>query len=83
MHSHEQVTTRIIELLGRHARPGERVGPDTEIVAGLGLDSPQVLELVLELEEAFDVSVSMNALSGVQSVGDLARVIHDLASASR
>lgn len=42
----------------------------------LGLDSLDTVELVMTLEEEFDVSIEVN--ESIQSIGDLLKVIHEL-----
>jgi acyl carrier protein len=54
--------------------------PSSELLADLGFDSLQVLELVGELEDHFDIAVPLNALTHVRTVGDIAAEIHRLTS---
>ena len=58
------------------ASPGVTVEEDTNLVETLGLDSQRVLDLLLDLEDEFDVLVPMEALVDVETVGELATVIH-------
>ena len=51
----------------------------TELVADLGLDSVQVMELLLEAEERLDISIPLNILPSVRTVRDLALELHRLA----
>ncbi|MCC7410356.1 MAG: acyl carrier protein [Gammaproteobacteria bacterium] len=82
MHSYDEVLHRLYEILAPHADPGIVLVENTDLVVDLGLDSPRVLDLVLELEEHFDVSVPMNVLPDVQTIGDLARQIQQLIDAT-
>jgi len=54
------------------------VGPDTSITKELGLDSLAVMNFVMALEDRFDVSIPMDKLAGIETVGDLAATIADL-----
>ncbi len=45
------------------------------------LDSVKVLDLVMEIEDEFDISVPMNLMADVQTVNDLVDVIHQVESA--
>jgi acyl carrier protein len=54
--------------------------PASELLADLGFDSLQVLELVGELEDHFDIAVPLNALTHIRTVGDIAAEIHRLTS---
>lgn len=52
-------------------RHGEITG-DTNLVSDFTLDSFQVMEFMMELEEAFDIMIDMNSLSNTHTVSDLA-----------
>jgi len=43
----------------------------SEVVGDLGLDSIQVLELIAELEDHFDINVPLNNLGHVKTVGQM------------
>lgn len=73
-----QTVEQLLEVLRPFAGAGRTIGPDTDLTADLGLDSPRVLDLVLEVEERFDVSVPMNVLPDVRTVRDLALAVERL-----
>ena len=45
----------------------------------LPLDSLQLYELVVDLEERFDLQISDEAIEKIRSVGDVVDMIHDAA----
>lgn len=53
---------------------GEITG-DTNLVSDFTLDSFQVMEFMMELEESFDIMIDINALSNTHTVRDLAVVV--------
>lgn len=53
---------------------GEITG-ETNLVSDFTLDSFQVMEFMMELEEAFDVMIDMNSLSNTHTVHDLAVIV--------
>ena len=59
--------------LGAH---GEITG-DTNLVSDFTLDSFQVMEFMMELEESFDIMIDMNSLSNTHTVKDLAKIVSD------
>ncbi|QWT21654.1 acyl carrier protein [Bacillus sp. NP157] len=74
--NHPDVVARIIVLVtpiaeGRVAVITER----TELTGELALDSLKVMDLMLAVEDEFDISVPINALAEVRTVGDLATLI--------
>ena len=57
---------------------GKQVSGDTDLVADLGLDSLQVMELLMEMEDAFDISIPVNVMADVRTVGELAGAVQVL-----
>lgn len=78
MPTYEHILAETIDVL-RPFSKGHAVTEDTEIVSALGLDSMQVMELVLQAEDRFDVSIPLNILPSVRTVRDLARHLQELA----
>ncbi len=77
MPNREEILQGLIQRLQPLAAPGVNVDQETNLVETLGLDSQRVLDLLLDLEDDFDVLVPMEDLVDVQTVGDLATVIND------
>lgn len=50
----------------------------TDLVGDLGLDSLQVMELLMEMEDAFDVSIPVNVMADVRTVGELVGAVQKL-----
>jgi acyl carrier protein len=67
---------RLIALSARRFKldPG-KLAADGDVFASLGVDSMQVLELLSELEQEFDVEIPDYELRAVKTFADLARVI--------
>ena len=47
----------------------------TNMVTELQLDSFQVMEFMLEVEDHFDIAVDLDSLSNIQTINDLAGVV--------
>lgn len=47
----------------------------TNMVTELQLDSFQVMEFMLEVEDHFDVAIDLDSLSNIQTIHDLADVV--------
>ncbi len=57
----------------------EEISEHTEIAKDLGLDSLQVMEVVTEIEDAFDITFPVNDLFDIRTVRDLVlRIQHIL-----
>ncbi|HYG88941.1 MAG TPA: phosphopantetheine-binding protein [Azospirillum sp.] len=68
----------IIKMISTLPQAAQGVGPDTNIVRDLGLDSLAVMNFVMALEDRFDVSIPMDRLAEIETVRDLAVAIADL-----
>jgi len=53
----------------------------SELVADLGFDSLQVLEVVAELEDRFDISIPLNDLPATRTVGQVVSQVAALVAA--
>jgi acyl carrier protein len=66
-----RVEEGIIDVLKNVSRRPIEPGPDSDLVADLGFDSLQVLEIVAELEDRFDVSIPLNDLPATRTVAQV------------
>ncbi|MEM7387214.1 MAG: acyl carrier protein [Verrucomicrobiota bacterium] len=73
----QDVTDIIVKELG--VTP-EQVTPEAKFIEDLGADSLDTVELVMALEERFDIDVPDEEAEKLQSVGDVIRYIEDSAS---
>ena len=73
------VIARISAVLGDMADPVARrageIGAGTSIMRDLKLDSLAVMDFVMALETEFDTVIPIDALSGVETIGDLAELL--------
>ncbi|MCB1704323.1 MAG: hypothetical protein KDI17_05640 [Halioglobus sp.] len=51
---------------------------DTALVADIGLSSLEVMEFIEKIEDHFDISIPLNILPDVNTIGDLARKVREL-----
>ena len=47
------------------------IAEETELAAGLGIDSPMALQLLFELEEALNIEISDEDAAAMETVGDI------------
>jgi acyl carrier protein len=76
MPSYDEVLNKLGQMLQAHVRGTAAIHEEMVLTADLELDSAQLMELVLEIEEEFDISVPLNILPDVQTVRDLALQLH-------
>jgi acyl carrier protein len=79
--SHDRFERETIEIVKRLSRRSIEPRPDSELMADLGFDSLQVLELVGELEDHFNIAVPLNGLTHVRTVGQIAAEVARLVDA--
>ncbi len=51
---------------------------NTELVGDIGLSSLEVMEFIEKIEDHFDISIPLNILPDVSTIGELANKIHQL-----
>jgi acyl carrier protein len=71
MQSYEDNLARLCSVLQRHTDADIVVGEETMLASELGIDSAQLMEVLLEVEDEFDVSIPLNVLPNVYTVRDL------------
>jgi len=69
-----------VEILKRVSRRPIEPRPGDDLIADLGFDSLEVLELVGELEDHFGVAVPLDQLTGVRTVAHVAARLRALAA---
>jgi acyl carrier protein len=50
----------------------------TDLVADIGLSSLEVMEFIEKIEDHFDISIPLNILPDVNTIGELARKVRQL-----
>lgn len=78
MANYEEIERRLLDHLRGLADGDPELGPETDLVDTLGLDSTEVVDMVLDIEDEFDVLVPMNELTDVRTAGELASLVHRL-----
>lgn len=64
------VAERVIEIVAEQLGVSkEQITPETSFVNDLGADSLDTIELVMELEEEFDINIPDEASEKIQTVG--------------
>lgn len=53
----------------------KEIRPDAHILDDLGADSLDVVELVMALEESFDIEIPDSAVEGLRTIADIERFI--------
>ncbi|MGH8035319.1 MAG: acyl carrier protein [Lysobacterales bacterium] len=83
MNNNADLERQITNLLAHYLEPAWAAEPQnrieitgaTNLTSDLTLDSFQVMEFLLEIEDTLDVAIDMKSLSDVHTVADLAAVV--------
>ena len=79
--STNNIEAEVIQLLAQKVPASISVTPQTLIVGGLGLDSVAILDLIMDLEDRFDISIPLDRVAEVQTVAELSHAIESLKTA--
>ncbi len=79
----DRIEAGIIELLGHRVPADTRLTAETRIVGDLGLDSVGVLDFIQDVEDRFDLSIPLERMAEVQTIGELSVAIQTLKRAAR
>ena len=71
------IVMELCSLLQRYNKSGAELSENTVLSADLNVDSVEIMDLVMEIEDKFDIAIPINQLSDVESVRDLAKIVHD------
>jgi acyl carrier protein len=70
-----QIIARIREAMAPFLQPDAVVTEDMKIGSDIEIDSVEVFDVVMELEEFYDISLPMEVTSDIQTIGDLAEAV--------
>ncbi|OJU38589.1 MAG: hypothetical protein BGN99_09415 [Alphaproteobacteria bacterium 65-37] len=69
------VITEIFRLLAPYQIAGKAITPQTVISTGTTVDSLTVMDVIMELEDRFDVTIPMNVSAGIDTIDQLAEAV--------
>jgi acyl carrier protein len=78
MVQYPQILAELRTALASLKQGSVEVTEDTDLLADLALDSLQVMNLLLSIEDRFDISIPVSILPAVKTVKDLALQIENL-----
>ncbi len=72
---YDKVLATCVSIVSRLVQADTELSADTELQEDVGMTSLQVMDMVLEIEEEFDISFPLNRLPDIQTIKDLAQEI--------
>ena len=74
----QDLVNQVIVVLQKFDKTGKPIEAGTDIAAELDLDSLAVMDVIMELEDSLDISIPLNLIPDIKTVGDLADTIGQL-----
>ena len=74
----KQVEQQLEQLLTRHLENPADLDSETHLARDLGLESVQVMEFVVDIEDHYDLSIDLKSLADVHTMGDMTAVVMKL-----
>lgn len=78
MTTYNDCVVQIQQILQGTVASDERVGEHVDLIEELGLASLDVMEVIEQLEDLFDISFPINELGDVRTISDLAQRVQQL-----
>lgn len=78
MTDYQEYLTFLYSALESQNKKHVALSEDTSLVADIGLSSLEVMEFIEKIEDHFDISIPLNILPDVNTIGDLARKVREL-----
>ena len=69
------VMREIFSLLAPYNAGGKTITPQTVISKGLTVDSLTIMDVIMELEDRFDVTIPMNVAADIVTIDQLAEAV--------
>ena len=81
MATNSEILPQLLEILKPFTKEGQQLREETKLVGELGLDSLQVMQVLLKIEDHFDISIPLNNLPMIQTIQELVIEIETLVKA--
>lgn len=78
MQSKEDILEQLYELVRPYTKKPIELGEETGLTNEVGLDSVKVMDLITQTEDHFDISIPLNILPDVRTIGDFAEQLQKL-----
>jgi len=79
---YEEIYKQVVELLQEYAPQPGPIQEETELINDLGFDSLRVMEMLHDVEDAFDITYPLNSLSDLRTVKGFAEQIQHIIETS-
>ena len=70
----DSIVGELCELLQKYNKEGIELTAATNLGSDLDIDSVEVMDLIMEIEDKFDIDIPINLVSDIERIGDLANL---------
>jgi acyl carrier protein len=78
--THDEIFEKVCELLKPYNPQNRPIKRESGIMSDLEVDSVAVFDLVMGLEDHYDISIPMEMVSDIKTVGELVNAVKELTS---
>jgi acyl carrier protein len=75
MRTEAELLDDICGLIRKYAPPGAALTRATELGADLNIDSVAAMDLIMEIEDRFEIDIPVNQVSELRNLGDLVELV--------
>lgn len=73
----KSIVNELCLMLQRYNKDKIALNGETSLGTELNIDSVEVMDLIMEIEDKFDIDIPINLISDVERVEDLANLVHE------
>ncbi len=70
-----KINEELINLLQRQLADEHIIEPETDLLSDLALESVQIMEFVVEVEDYYDIAISLEALGEIRTIKQFALLV--------
>ena len=71
------IVTELAALLAPQLPEPRHVAAETDLISDLALESVQIMEFMVEVEDHYDIAISLEALAETRTLQQLAELVSD------
>jgi acyl carrier protein len=71
------IVRELSDLLQKYNKEGIELTADTNLGTDLDIDSVEVMDLIMEIEDKFDIDIPINMVSDIERIQDLANLVSE------
>lgn len=71
----EDILSGVTAVLQRYNPTGRAIEPETDLAADLNVDSVAAMDLIMEIEDRFEIDIPINLVADMTTVADLAALV--------